>query len=101
MYVLGDPSRRPIDFGTAETGANCKSPRHAPDRLMEEPGMAGPEAAYEIVHPEFESVGIAQCDNRFPLLLRSGWPSGPVVVGIEVFLRDLRRGLIEDPCAFF
>jgi hypothetical protein len=68
---------------------------------MEKPGVAGLEAAYEIVHPELESVGIVQRHNCAPLLLSAGWPAGPVVVGIEVFPGDLRCGLIEDPCAFF
>ncbi len=101
MYVLGDPSQRPVDFGATKTGTNSKSPGHSPDRLMVEPCVAGPETAYETVHAEFESVGIVQRHNRVPLLLSAGWPAGPVVVGIEVFLGDLRRGLIEDPCAIF
>jgi len=101
MNVLGNPSQRSIDLGAAETGADRKSPRYASHRLMEKSSVAGLETAHELVHPEFESVGIVQRDNRFPLLLSAGWPAGPIVVGIEVFSGDLRRGLIEDPRPFF
>ena len=66
---------------------------------MKETRVARPQAAYKIVHAALECFGILKSENAVSALASKLRPIRPVEIGIEVSLRDLRNGLIEDLCA--
>ena len=68
---------------------------------MEESSVAGPEAPDEIVHSQFEFLWIIKRENGISALIGAIGPVGPIEVGIEVILRDLRGSFIENPSALF
>jgi hypothetical protein len=63
---------------------------------MEEPCVAGAEAAHQIVHRQFELVRIFCRNDLFAPLLCFSRPFRPVVSGIKVLLCKFLSGLIEN-----
>ena len=63
---------------------------------MKEPGMAGSEAADEFVHAALEPLRVFNREDLLPAVPRELRPPGAIEIWLEVFLRHLRDGLIEN-----
>jgi hypothetical protein len=96
MNILHDPNCFSIPINLSETGSDREAGRYSAHRLMEEPGVACAQAAHEIVHRELKLLWIFRGYDLIASLFCTSRPSGPVVSGIEVLLRDLFGGLIEN-----
>ena len=97
--VLDHPASIRVAPEFVERGTNREASRNALYRLMKEPRVARSQAPDKLVHAALERFGILKRENAFPALTSKLRPIRPVEIGIEVSLRDLRNGLIEDLCA--
>ena len=94
--VLHHPASIRVGPDFVKRSANREASRNAPYRLMKEPRMARSQASDKFVHAMLERFGILKPENALPALTSKLRPVSPVEIGIEVSLRDLRNGLIED-----
>jgi hypothetical protein len=99
MDVLHNPASMSVISGFVERGANREASRNAPYRLMKETRVARSQAPDKLVHASLECFWILKPENVVPALASKLRPIRPVEIGIEVSLRDLPNGLIEDLCA--
>ena len=99
MDVLHHPASMCVAPDFVKRSANREASRNAPYRLMKETRVARSQAPDKLVHAALERFRILKRENALPALTSKLRPIRPVEIGIEVSLRDLRNGLIEDLCA--
>jgi hypothetical protein len=97
--VLDHPASIRVAPDFVKRGANREASRNTPYRLMKEDRVARSQAPNKLMHPSLECFWILKRENAVPALTSKRRPIRPVETGIEVSLRDLSNGLIEDLCA--
>ena len=96
VNVLSNPLRSVFGFRAPKAYADGKPAWNAAHGLVKEPSVAGAQASDEIVHPQLELLGIVERENGVAALASEVWPVSSVEFRIEVILRDLRDGFIEN-----
>ena len=99
MDILHNPSETIRHLDLTEGRSDRQSRGDSADGLMEETGVAGPEAPHEIVHRQFEGLRIGYRNNPFALAFCVLRPAGTVERRVEVMLQNRSFRLIEDFCA--
>ena len=101
VHILYNPSESIRGLDLPEVGPDRQPGGNAPNRLMEESRVAGPEAPHEIMHGQFEGLRVGYGNNTLALALRAFGPAGSVERRIEVVLENCALRFIEDFGALF
>lgn len=99
MNILHNPSETLLRLDLSEGRSDRQSRGDSADGLVEEAGVAGPEAPHEIVHRQFEGLRIGYRNNPFALTFSAFRPAGTVERRVEVVPQNRSFCLIEDFCA--
>ena len=101
MNILHNPSETLLRLDLSEGRSDRQSRGDSADGLVEEAGVAGPEAPHEIVHRQFEGLRIGYRNNPFALAFCVLRPAGTVERRVEVAAKNRALRFIEDFGALF